>query len=40
MTFESFGFEFPFWIAPVATLALLVLFMFFSVRELKKPKTA
>jgi uncharacterized protein len=38
MTFEAFGYEFPFWIAPVTTLVLLGVFMFFSVRELKKEK--
>jgi hypothetical protein len=36
MTLEAFGIEFPFWIAPIATLSLLVIFMFFSIRELKK----
>jgi len=36
MTLEAFGYEFPFWIAPVSTLALLGLFMFFSIKELKK----
>lgn len=36
MTLESFGNEYPFWIAPLSTFLLLGLFMFFSVRELQK----
>jgi hypothetical protein len=36
MILESFGYEFPFWLVPLNTFILLGLFMFFSVRELKK----
>jgi len=36
MTLEAFGHEFPFWIAPISTMALLGIFMFFSIKELKK----
>ena len=40
MTLEAFGLEFPFWIAPLTTVALLGLFMFFSIKELKKEKVS
>ncbi|MFA5730290.1 MAG: DUF475 domain-containing protein [Candidatus Paceibacterota bacterium] len=36
MTLESFGNEYPFWIAPISTFALLAFFMFLSMKELKK----
>jgi hypothetical protein len=36
MTLESFGNEYPFWIAPLSTFALLAFFMFLSIKELKK----
>ena len=36
MTLESFGNEYPFWIAPLCTFALLTFFMFLSMKELKK----
>ena len=36
MTLESFGNEYPFWIAPLCTFALLGFFMFLSMKELKK----
>ncbi|MFZ3057457.1 MAG: DUF475 domain-containing protein [Minisyncoccales bacterium] len=36
MTLESFGNEYPFWIAPLCTFALLAFFMFLSMKELKK----
>lgn len=36
MVLESFGHEFPFWIAPLNTFILLGLFLFLSFRELKK----
>ena len=35
MVFEAFGHDFPFWLAPLNTLVLLVIFMGLSVRELK-----
>lgn len=35
MVLESFGREFPFWLAPLNTLILLVIFMALSLRELK-----
>lgn len=40
MVSESFGRHFPFWIAPVATLSLLVIFLTLSVWELKREKLA
>ena len=36
MTLESFGNEYPFWIAPISTFTLLAFFMFLSMKELKK----
>ncbi|MFZ3055076.1 MAG: DUF475 domain-containing protein [Minisyncoccales bacterium] len=36
MILESFGHEYPFWLVPLCTLSLLGIFMFYSVRELKK----
>ena len=36
MTLESFGSEYPFWLVPLSTLALLGFFMFLSIKELKK----
>ncbi len=38
MTLESFGNEYPFWIAPLSTFSLLAFFMFLSMKELKKEK--
>lgn len=35
MVLEAFGKEFPFWLAPLNTLLLLVVFMGLSIRELK-----
>jgi hypothetical protein len=36
MVLESFGNEYPFWLIPLCTVSLLSIFMFFSVKELKK----
>lgn len=36
MILESFGKEFPFWVAPLNTTLLLVFFLYLSLRELKK----
>ncbi|MFA5169814.1 MAG: DUF475 domain-containing protein [Candidatus Paceibacterota bacterium] len=36
MVLESFGYEYPFWLVPLCTISLLSIFMFFSVRDLKK----
>lgn len=36
MTLESFGQEYPFWIAPLCTFILLGFFMFLSMKELAK----
>jgi hypothetical protein len=38
MVLESFGKEFPFWMAPLNTVVLLVIFMGLSLRELKLAK--
>ena len=35
MILESFGREFPFWIAPLNTLVLLLIFLYLSYREIK-----
>jgi hypothetical protein len=35
MILESFGEEIPFWIAPLNTIILLVIFLFLSWREIK-----
>ena len=35
MILESFGREFPFWLAPLNTFLLLVIFLWLSYRELK-----
>ena len=35
MIFESFGREFPFWLAPMNTVLLLTLFLWLSLREIK-----
>ncbi len=35
MILESFGKEYPFWLAPLNTLLLLIIFMWLSMRELK-----
>lgn len=35
MIFESFGREFPFWIAPLNTISLLLFFLYLSYREIK-----
>jgi hypothetical protein len=34
MISESFGFHYPFWLAPTITLSLLSLFLFLSKKEL------
>ena len=39
MIFESFGHEFPFWVAPLNTSLLLIVFMYLSLRELKAAQT-
>ncbi|MFA5714791.1 MAG: DUF475 domain-containing protein [Candidatus Paceibacterota bacterium] len=36
MVLESFGNEYPFWLVPLCTITLLSIFMFYSVKELKK----
>jgi hypothetical protein len=36
MVFESFGKEFPFWLAPLNTTLLLVVFLWLSLKEIKK----
>ena len=38
MVLESFGKEFSFWVAPVNTVVLLVVFMYLSVREIQMAK--
>lgn len=38
MVLESFGKEFPFWLAPANTLLILSIFLFLSFEELKKAK--
>jgi len=38
MVLESFGKEFPFWVAPLNTLVLLIVFLGLSVRELRDAK--
>ncbi len=38
MILESFGKEFPFWFAPLATVSLLAFFLYLSYREGKKQK--
>lgn len=38
MVLESFGKEFPFWIAPLNTIALLLFFLFLSYREVRQAK--
>lgn len=38
MVLESFGQEFPFWVAPLNTLILLVVFLGLSIRELRDAK--
>lgn len=38
MILESFGKEFPFWFAPLATVSLLAIFLYLSYRERKKLK--
>lgn len=38
MVFEAFGRGFPFWLAPLNTLLLLIVFMGLSIRELKLAK--
>jgi hypothetical protein len=37
---EAFGKDFPFWLAPLNTLILLVIFMGLSIRELRDVKKA
>ncbi|MBI4591877.1 DUF475 domain-containing protein [Candidatus Uhrbacteria bacterium] len=39
MILESFGKEFDFWVAPVNTILLLVVFMYLSIREMKMATT-
>jgi hypothetical protein len=36
MVLESFGQEYPFWLVPFCTISLLFIFMFFSIKELKR----
>lgn len=36
MIMESFGREFPFWLAPVNTVMILAVFLWLSIREMKK----
>jgi len=38
MILESFGHEFPFWLAPLNTFLLLAFFLYLSYRELKNAK--
>jgi hypothetical protein len=38
MILESFGREFPFWLAPLNTVLILILFLWLSIRELKLAK--
>jgi uncharacterized protein len=38
MVLESFGFYYPFWLAPLITLLLLVLFLYLSHLEIKRTK--
>ncbi|MBI5037594.1 MAG: DUF475 domain-containing protein [Candidatus Kerfeldbacteria bacterium] len=38
MVFESFGHEYPFWLAPLNTVLLLSIFMYLSWREIKMAK--
>jgi hypothetical protein len=40
MVLESFGHEFPFWLAPVSTFSLLIIFLMLSVSANKKEKLA
>jgi len=40
MILESFGREFPFWLAPLNTVILLLFFLYLSYRELKKMETS
>jgi len=40
MVLEAFGKEFPFWLAPLNTTLLLIVFMWLSLRELKLAKKA
>lgn len=35
MVLESFGKEFGFWVAPVNTVALLIVFLYLSIREIR-----
>ena len=39
MILESFGKEFPFWLAPLNTVLLLSVFLFLSYREIQKQKS-
>ena len=39
MILESFGKEFPFWLAPLNTVVLLSVFLFLSYREIQKQKS-
>jgi len=36
MVLESFGHEYPFWLVPLCTISLLAIFMFYSIRELRR----
>lgn len=40
MVLEAFGHEFPFWLAPVSTFSLLIIFLMLSVSANKKEKIA
>ena len=40
MIFESFGREFPFWLAPLNTFVLLVVFLILSLREIEEATEA
>jgi uncharacterized membrane protein YcaP (DUF421 family) len=39
MIMESFGFQFPFWLAPLVMFVLLGLFLFLSIRSQKNNKS-
>lgn len=38
MVIEAFGHEFPFWLVPLCTLSILIIFMSLSVKDLKQAK--
>jgi hypothetical protein len=39
MILESFGKEYPFWLAPLNTLILLIIFLSLSIKEIRQAKT-